>query len=135
MKPLIAILIIVGALFLGWKLLDYWDRVTLEREAKQQATASQLDPRSLPGVPSQLEGPLEEAHKKGAAGLKEWLEKAKRSPQIKDPRLAWIELDYVVLISRENPLEAKRVFAEVKQRTSPESPVYPRIKALEKTFD
>ena len=135
MKPLIAILIIVAALFLGWKLLEYWDEVGREREAKEQAANTQIDPKTLPGLPYQLEGPLEEAQKKGAAGLKEWLDKAKRSPQIKDPRLAWIELDYVVLISRENPVEAKRVFAEVKQRTPSNSPVYKRVKALEKTLE
>ena len=135
MKVSIAIVIVVAALFLGWKLLDYWDQTTQEREAKRAAANVQVDQKQLSGLPPQLEGPLEEARKKGAAGLKDWLEKAKRSPQIKDPRLAWIELDYVVLVSHENPLEAKRVFAEVKQRTTPESPVYPRIKALEKTLE
>ena|SRR5213593_2661238 len=135
MKALIAILIIVAAIFGGWKLLDYWDKVSTEREAKQQAANTPMDPTRLPGLPYQLEAPLQEATKKGAAGLKEWLEKVKHSPQVKDPRLAWIELDYVVLISRDNPAEAKRVFAEVKQRTPPESPVYPRIKLLEKTME
>ena len=135
MKALIAILVIVAVLFVGWKLLDYWDRVAQEREAKEQAANVQTDPRSLSGVPYQLEGPLEEAYKKGGAGLKEWLEKSKRSPQIKDPRLAWIELDYVVLISKDNPVEAKRVFADVKERTPPQSPVYRRVKALEKTYE
>ena len=35
MKPLIAILIVVGAIFLGWRLLEYWDKVSQEREAKE----------------------------------------------------------------------------------------------------
>ena len=135
MKPVIAILIVVGALFLGWKLLDYWDQTTQEREAKRQAASVQVDPRTLAGVPYQLEGPLEEAYKKGAPGLKDWLEKARRSPQIKDPRLAWIELDYVLKVSASNPAEAKRVFADVKQRVPPESPVYRRIQALEKNYE
>ncbi len=135
MKALIAILIVVAAIFTGWKLLDYWDRTSQEREEKQKAANVQVDPRSLSGVPYQLEGPLDEAYKKGASGLKDWLEKAKRSPQIKDPRLAWIELDYALKIASSNPIEAKRVFADVKQRTPPDSPVYPRIKALEKTLE
>ena len=135
MKVLIAILLIVGAIFGGWKLLEYWDDVEKDREAKQQAANVQIEPKSLPGLPYQLEGPLEEAYKKGAPGLKEWLEKAKRSPQIQDPRLAWIELDYVVQVSRSNPAEAKRVFADVKQRTPANSPIYRRIKALEKTYE
>lgn len=135
MKVLITIALIVGALVGGWKLLEYWDDVAKEREAKQEALAAQLDPKQLPGLPYQLEQPLQEAYKKNAPGLKDWLEKAKRSPQIKDPRLAWIELDYVVRLSLENPVEAKRVFAEVKKRVPPGSPVYPRIKALEKTLE
>ena|SRR5947209_1597975 len=135
MKPIIAILIIIGALFLGWKLLDYWDQTTQEREAKRQAASVQVEPRSLEGVPYQLEGPLEEAYKKGAPGLRDWLEKARRSPQIKDPRLAWIELDYVLKISASNPVEAKRIFNGVKERIPPGSPVYSRIKALEKNYE
>ena len=135
MKVLIAILLIVGAIFGGWKLLEYWDDVEKDREAKQQAANVQIEPKSLPGLPYQLEGPLEEAYKKGAPGLKEWLENAKRFPQIQDPRLAWIELDYVVQVSRSNPVEAKRVFADVKQRTPANSPIYRRIKALEKTYE
>ena len=67
--------------------------------------------------------------------LGDWLEKAKRSPQIKDPRLAWIELDYVLKVSASNPAEAKRVFIEVKQRIPTDSPVYPRIKSLEKNYE
>lgn len=135
MKILIVILLVVGAFFGGWKMLEYWDDVAKEREAKEAAAGTQLDPKRLSGLPYQLEPPLEEAYKKKAAGLKEWLDKAKRAPQITDPRLAWIELDYVVLISPENPVEAKRVFADVKKRVPPNSPVYPRIKALEKTLE
>jgi|ERR1051326_4365110 hypothetical protein len=135
MKALIAILVIVVVIFVGWKLLDYWDDVAKEREARQQAVGIEIDPKQLSGLPQQLEAPLEAAYKKGAPGLKEWLEKAKNSPQIKDPRLAWIELDYVMRISRDHPAEAKRVFAGVKDRTPPQSPIYPRVKALEKTFE
>jgi hypothetical protein len=135
MKPLIAIAIVVAALFVGWKMLDYWDQTAQERESKRQAANTQIDPRSLEGVPYQLEGPLDEAYKKGATGLKDWIEKAKRSPQIKDPRLAWIELDYALKVAPSNPLEAKRVFAGVRDRTTPQSPIYPRVKALEKTME
>ena len=135
MKIVIAIALVIGAVLGGWKLFEYWDEVSRDREAKQQASAVQVDPTRLEGLPSQFENSLQEAYKKGAPGLKEWLDQSKRLPQIKDPRLAWIELDYVVLISHDNALEAKRVFAAVKQRTSPGSPVYPRIKSLEKTYE
>ncbi len=134
MKAVIAILSIVGAVFIGWKIFSYWQTTEQETEASA-ANAAQVSSKSLPGLPYQLEGPLDEAYKKGAVGLKDWLEKAKRSPQIKDPRLAAIELDYLLLVYRKDPLEAKRIFAEVKQRTSSASPLYPRIKALEKTLE
>ena len=49
-------------------------------------------------------------------------------------RLAEIELDYVVLIGSTNPQEARRLFTVVKQRTSTNSPVFPRVKRLEKTY-
>jgi hypothetical protein len=54
---------------------------------------------------------------------------------IQDPRKAWIELDYCVVLARENPKEARRIFDQVKQRIRPDSPVYPRIKQLEPTFE
>ena len=135
MKIVIAIALVIGAVLGGWKLFEYWDEVSRDREAKQQASIVQVDPSRLDGLPSQFENSLQEAYKKGAPGLKEWLQQSKRLPQIKDPRLAWIELDYVVLISHDNALEAKRVFAAVKQRTSSGSPVYSRIKSLEKTYE
>jgi hypothetical protein len=135
MRTLVNLLIVLVMIFVGWKLIEYWGAVSKEKEAKEQPLEmARIDPHQLPGLPHQLEPPLQEAYKKGARGLKDWLEKCKPSAQVKDPRLAWIELDYVVLLSRENPLAAKRIFAEVKKRVPPESPVYPRIKELEKTL-
>jgi hypothetical protein len=136
MKALIAILIILVVGLGGWKLWEYWDNVSLQREASQRSGNNpNLVPEQLQGLPFQLEPTLREASKEGASGLKNWLEKYKKSPLVKDPRLAWIELDYVVLVSREDPLEAKRVFNEVKKRTPLDSPVYPRIKSLEKNYE
>ena len=82
---------------------------------------------------SGLENTLAKAQQSGAAGLREWLNQYRR--YVADPRLAWIELDYCVLVARENPTEARRIFAEVKARVAPTSPVYPRIKQLEKTYE
>ena len=86
----------------------------------------------LPGLPANLEASLQAAQKQGVAGLKNWLNLYR--PYVSDPRLAAIELDYVVLISSTNPQEARRLFAGVKQRTPANSPVYPRVKQLEKTY-
>ncbi len=133
MTKLIAVLVIVAALYGGWNLFLYWDKVKNEEEtAKKKAVSSVVDPRQLPGIPDHLESTLDAAQKLGAIGLRNWLKAYDR--QIKDPRKAWIELDYCVLVAREDPAEARRVFASVKERTPASSPVWPRVKQLEKTY-
>jgi len=44
-------------------------------------------------------------------------------------------LDYVLVAAPGDPAEARRVFAQVKARLTPRSPVYPRMKQLEKTYE
>jgi len=83
-------------------------------------------------LPANLELSLQAAQKQGAAGLKNWFKLYR--PYVSDPRLAALELDYIVLISSSNPQEARQLFAAVKQRTPTNSPVFPRIKQLEKTY-
>lgn len=134
MTKLIAALIIVAALYGGWHLFLYWDKVRNEEQtAQKQAVASTVDPRQLSGMPQQLESALDAAEKQGAAGLKNFLKTYDRSLQ--DPRKAWIELDYVQRLARDEPVEAKRRFAEIRDRVGPASPVWPRIKQLEKTYE
>jgi hypothetical protein len=134
MTKLIAVLIIVAVLFGGWQIFLYWDKVNHEEEmAQKQAATSVVDPRSLQGLPYKFQPALEAAQKQGAPGLTNFLKNFNRIVQ--DPRRAWIELDYCVLIARENPAEAKRIFAAVKGRTPPSSPVMSRIKQLEKTYE
>ncbi|MSU63729.1 MAG: hypothetical protein EXS31_15235 [Pedosphaera sp.] len=87
---------------------------------------------SLEGMPPAYEPALAAAEKQGAAGLRTFLANYGRS--IRDPKLAEIELDYVVLLSRQDPIEAKRVFQLVKARVLTTSPVYDRIKKLDTTF-
>lgn len=135
MKIAISILIVIAVIFVGYKLFEYWETVNKEREAQKQLESTQIDPHSLPGLPYQAETALQEAYNKGTEALKEWLDNARRSPLIRDPRLAWIELDYVVRVAREDPVQARKIFAEVKKRTPPDSPVYRRIKELEKTYE
>ena len=135
MRKLVGIFIILLVIVGSLKLYEYWEKVDAEKELKEKAIdGSSLDGRGLPGLPYQLEPMLIEAQKQTST-FKEWLEMHKKSRTIKDPRLAWIELDYLVLVARENPVEAKKVFAEVKKRVPKDSPVYPRIKALEKTYE
>ena len=52
-----------------------------------------------------------------------------------DPRLAWIELDYVVEVAPSDPAAARKVFAQVKARLTPTSPVYSRMQQLEKPYE
>ena len=99
---------------------------------RKQAAVAAVAGESLQGLPYGLEQSLRAAQGQGAAGLRNWLKAYGQSVQ--DPRKAWIELDYCVLIAREDPAEAKRVFAGVKERTPATSPIFPRIKQLEKTY-
>ena len=134
MTKIISVLIIVLVLYGGWNLFLYWEKVRDEKEnTRRAATAATVIPEQLPGLPVGLEPTLQAAQKGGAVGLKNWLRQYDRV--VGDPRRAWIELDYVVLVARDDPAEARRVFAAVKKRTTPASPVYERVKQLEKTYE
>ena len=134
MTKIIAACIIIIALFGGWHLFLYWEKVRDEKETKQkQQAATVVQGDQLPGLPDKLAPSLDAAKKKGAAGLRTWIKNYGRLVQ--DPRKAWIELDYCVLVSHEDLPEARRVFAEVKARTPESSPVWPRIKDLQKVYE
>ena len=134
MTKLIAALIIVAALYGGWQLFLYWEKVKNEEETRQkQEAAAVVMGDQLPGVRYELQESLQAARKQGAAGLGAWLKANAQS--IEDPRKAWIELDYCVAVARENPAEARRVFASVKERITQSSPVWARMKQLEKTYE
>jgi hypothetical protein len=130
---LIAVFIIIVALFGGYHLFLYWERVKNEEETKKkQAVAAAVQGENLSGLPPGLEPSLKAAQQNSPAAFRKWLKTYDKALQ--DPRKAWIELDYCVAIAREDPSEARRVFAEVKKRTPPSSPVWPRVKSLEKTY-
>jgi hypothetical protein len=134
MTKLIAAVIILAVLYGGWELFFYWEKVKNEEEVqKKQEAAAVVVGENLPGVPQPLEPTLKAAEAQGAAGMRNWLKTYGRA--IQDPRKAWIELDYCLLLSREDPAEAKRLFAEVKSRTPETSPVWARIKKLEKAYE
>jgi hypothetical protein len=134
MTKVIAALMVAAVLYGSWELFLYWDKVKNERENadKQAAAAAKVVPENLQGMPYQLE-PTLQAVAKDATSFKAWLKKY--GPSIQDPRKAWIELDYCTLISRDNPAEAKRLFAEIKQRTAPTSPVWPRIQKMSQAYE
>lgn len=134
MKAVIAIVIVALLGFAGFKVWEYWTQTGQDKPLGGNP-AGEVRPESLQGLPAQLESRLQEAKGRGPDAFKEFIDSIRKSPLVKDPRLAWIELDYVVMIAAKDPSEAKRLFAKVKERTPPESPVYPRIKSLEKTFE
>ena len=134
MTKLITIALILVLLYGGWQFFLYWERVRDAKETEQKAAAAAVvTGPSLPGLPQPLEMSLEAAQRQGAVGLRNWLKTY--GAAVQDPRKAWIELDYCVMIARDDPSEARRVFAAVKERTSPASPVWPRIKQLQPTYE
>jgi hypothetical protein len=134
MTKLIAALMVLAVLYGGWQLFFYWEKVKNEEETqKKQTVSSVIDPEGLSGLPQSLQPVLRGAEAQGALGLRTFLKNYGRS--IQDPRKAWIELDLCLLVAREDPAEAKRVFNQVKDRTPETSPIWPRIKKLEKAFE
>ena len=133
MTRLIAVLIIIVVLFCGWKFFLYWEKVKNEEDQqKQQVAATVVRPESLPGLPPQYESGLRAAQQEGTVAFRKWLKTYDKL--LEDPRKAWVQLDFCVAIAREDPSEARQVFAEVKARTPPSSPVWPRVKELEKSY-
>jgi hypothetical protein len=133
MKIAIGILILAVVGFGGFKLWEYWD--STEQNKTVSNPVANVQPQALQGLPQGLEQPLQEAQAKGPDAFREFIENIKKSPLVKDPRLAWIELDYVVMLAGKDPAEARKVFRKVKERTPTDSPVYARVKSLEKTFE
>ena len=136
MKAAISILIIIAVCVGAFKLWEYWDKVSQEKEQTEKiADGSDIKEYQLPGMPYELDQRYTAAKQKGAAGIKDFLEAYRKAPKFEDPRKAWVELDYALLITGSDPLEAKRIFLDVKQRTPTNSLIYPRIRAMSKTYD
>lgn len=131
---LIATAIIVLVLFGGYGLYSWYKSVEDEGVARKiEAAAKLVAGDRLSGMSNELQPSLTAAQQAGPKAFANWLASYGRSVQ--DPRLAWIQLDYVVAISRENPAEAKKIFAAVKDRTPGSSPVYPRLQELSKSYE
>ena len=134
MTKAIWVLIIVAAGYFAYLVFQQWDKARTEHEnARQHAAAVAVRPEALPGMPSQLDQSFLAAREKGPMAFRAWFNAYER--QLADPRRAWIELELCVALARENPAEAKRIFAGVKGRVPPASPVWPKMKELEKTFE
>ncbi len=134
MSRLIGILIILLLVYGGYRVYLYYEKVkTQDQAAQREAAAAQVQPENLPGLPYELESSLKAAQQEGANAMRKWLQTY--GAKVQDPRLGWIELDFCEAVFRDNPSEARRIFAAVKNRTPPSSPVWPRIKSLEKSYE
>ena len=136
MKVLIGVVIALIVAIGGYKLFEHWEAVNQQRGLEEKAArGGDINPDNLPGLPWQLTQKLRGAQQAGPASVKNFIEYCKRLPDVKDPRLAWIELDYAVMITSTDPVEAKKIYQAVKKRTPEDSPIQPRLKAMAKNYE
>ncbi len=139
MKALIAILIVLAAVWAFMELVGFYDRTSRSNSPSEITTpsaataiSSPATGQSLPGLPPYLETSLAQAQTEGVEALGKWLKTWGR--QVQDPRLAWIELDYVVLLNLKDRRAAIEKFNEVKARVPTDSPVHERILKLQPAY-
>lgn len=136
MTKVLGVLAIIVVIFGGYKLWEVWDTYDKEKDLKAQEIAQrEVKGDSLPGLPGDvpnIQETLRKAQENGATGLRNWLKAY--GARTEDPRRAWIELDYMVLVSKDDTAEAKKIFAMVAGRLATNSPVYSRVQQLRPTF-
>jgi len=133
MTKAIWVLIILVVGYIAYLLFLQWDKAQADHDnQRKEAAAAVVQGDSLPGMRYELEQSLRTAKESGPVAFRKWFNTNERL--LADPRKAWIELELCIAMSRENPAEAKKIFAGVKSRVPPASPVWPRVKELEKTF-
>ncbi|HEX5221282.1 MAG TPA: hypothetical protein VFZ59_17090 [Verrucomicrobiae bacterium] len=132
MTKLIWALIIAAVAFVGYRIYLHWAKIQEERGGKVEAPVVAVSGDSLPGMPAHLDAACRAAREKSPAAFRAWF--AANENLLSDPRKAWIELDLCVAIRRDDPSEARGIFARVQKRVGPSSPVFPRIKELERAF-
>lgn len=132
----IGALVVVLAIWVGWMVYEYWTTTKNEQDRPQAPKkAKVLTAYELGQLPYKLEEELSAAQQEGAAGLKRFLDKYDKSPALKDPRKAWIQLDYVLAVSMKDPGEARKVFRDVRNRIGPDSIVYERVKKMQPNYE
>lgn len=135
MKAIMAIAIVLAAVWVFMQLVDSYDRTVNPGKPRPRPVASvstELRGEDLPGLPPHLESTLVEAERQGAEALGRWLKTWGK--QVRDPRLAWIELDYAVLMNVRDHRAAREIFQRVQQRVGTNSPVFPRVRKLESAY-
>jgi hypothetical protein len=133
MKFIITVIVVVGLSLGAWQIYQYWGTFKEKEQPSAAGSAPTSTGLELSGMPPSLQSTLDASEQRGATGLRDFLTTYGKT--IGDPRLAWIQLDYVVLVAPSNPGEARKVFEQIKSRVGPDSPVYNRVKQLEKTYE
>jgi len=133
MKQVIAIALLLAAFGIVKQIFVAYESAQREEWAAEHPQDQVArPPEELPGLPASLESSLETARNAGADGLGAFLNQYRHA--IRDPRLAEIELDYVVLVSHKNSVEARYVFNTVQQRTRESSPLFARVNKLKAAY-
>ena len=114
LKVVVGLISVVGLSLGAGHFYQDWGTVNDKTPSRNRGRAGEVNGEHLPGLPPQLAGPVQTAEHGGTAAMKEFL--SAHAKEIKDPRRAWIELDYVVLAGANDPGEARRVFQKVKAR-------------------
>ncbi|HVY71999.1 MAG TPA: hypothetical protein VHH73_18850 [Verrucomicrobiae bacterium] len=132
MKQIITIIIILGVLYFAREFNDYWKEVKRKNGVEEKGAPAAPAATDLPGMPENFEASWQSAKARGVVGMKQWLDLNRRF--VRDPRLAAIQLDYVVLVASGNRVEARTVLEDVGRRIQPGSPVFERYKKLQQTY-
>jgi hypothetical protein len=103
------------------------------QERVEERSAPAATDESLPPLSPPLEASLANATQAGPQALGQWLRQ--NGGWVPEPRLSAIHLDLAQMLVRSNPAEARRLYAAVKARTPPQSPLAPRLKQLSRTFE
>lgn len=126
----VAILLLLG--FAGWRFAAYYREVNRQIEERNNHWEQTSAPAESPRMSPALESSLAAAKTRGASEFKKWIRQYRQ--YVQEPRLSEIELNYVIIVGRSDPVEARRVFAAVRKRNGKSSPLAARIQKLAKTY-
>ena len=134
MSKLLLVLLVVTVGYGVYRISFVYEKADVEERTRARESASAPASETLlPPLSPQAEASLATATASGAAGLRAWLEaNARFTPE---PRLSAIQLDYAQVLIRSNPAEARRIYAAVKSRLGPDSPLAARVSKLSRTFE
>lgn len=122
MKALISLLIVGGILMGIWKIWEFYDQKTSNRQVAQ-SLQKRFDSSRLQGMNPNLENQYAQARDSGTLALRDFLERYRNTEFLVDPRLAAIEMDYIWLLRAKDPAEAKRLLSVLKARIKPGTPI------------